>query len=153
MGLILKIWDLRCQIGDPCIRLPSPVELSYDRWQKGDPAHQFSHWNSDSAPTEGEKENQGGLDKGAKTTSEQQKETCPEAYWLPRLLFCQWSQAARKQVCDVLQSLATSRKQDVLRLMIIYLDHVGEAGEAAVEYLDLFCRLITADNQKEAKLG
>ena len=55
-------------------------------------------------------------------------------------------------MCDVLQSLASYRKQDVLRLMIIYLDQVGEAGEAAVEYLDLFCRLITADNQKEAKL-
>ena len=99
------------------LRLPSPIELSYDLWQKGDPGHQFSQWNSDTVNTEVEKENKvfeqslnsskdqerlrkfilrkflkKWREKTVGKIESQQRESCPEAYWLPKLLFCKWSQ-------------------------------------------------------------
>lgn len=146
------------------IRLPTSTELSYEKWQDGDPAHQFSQWNNAPNTTTSEEETsvtdaekfrlflmQKYVNIWRSKTRRKinvRSDSSPEAYWLPRLLFCQWSQAARKQVCDVMLGLASSRKNDVVRLMSIYLEKVSEAGEAAVEYLDLFCRLITTDSNK-----
>lgn len=154
------------------IRLPNTNTISYEKWQSGAPNHQFDHWNSSAngGETAGDGSEGSNADKArlflmrkflarwrAKTKRVgvlpvRNSESSPETYWLPRLLFCQWSQAARMQVCEVMHSLASSRRNDVVRLMAVYLENVSVAQEAAVEYLELFCRLITADNGKEVKL-
>ena len=114
------------------------TELSYDKWQLGEPLHQFNQWNSRNSEPKAKPESTEYMEEKYKTfllrkylkiwrskAKKADEKPSPVSYWLPRLLFCQWSQAARKQVCEVMIGLATTRKSDVIRsgLKICFKDH------------------------------
>ena len=66
-----------------------------------------------------------------------------------------WSCAGRRangSKCNILFFLGSGlllQFQSSIRLLSVYLDKVSDAGESAVEYLELLCKLINGENQKE----
>ena len=84
------------------------MPINYGAWQNGDTNHHFDQWLQNRV-----KSMKSGLDPDlhlARKYFDQWKENTPklrkspdespESFWLPRLLFCRWSQPARKQVCS-----------------------------------------------------
>ena len=125
-------------------------QIDYIAWQSGIENHQFTHWlGSLKANSDEERLKLKILKKyfsewKSKTSSLKIDQAPPSAvsgHWLPQLLFCRWSQTARRHVCRVMAKLNQSRRNDIFRLMSSYLEHVDKAGESAGEFLELYAQL------------
>jgi E3 ubiquitin-protein ligase UBR4 len=123
-------------------RTSSPYDVNYRKWADGDADHQFETRKANRI------EEDNSLDEGMKKPL-----ALPESFWLPRLMFCKWSQEARIQACSVVSNLARSRKTEIIELMVSYFKHVNEAGEFAVEYLGLLRNLLVKEQEIDSGLA
>lgn len=84
------------------------MPINYGAWQNGDTNHHFDQWLQNrlkSMKSVSDPELQLArkyFDQWKENTPKLRKspDESPESFWLPRLLFCRWSQPARKQVCS-----------------------------------------------------
>uniref|UniRef100_T1IY63 UBR-type domain-containing protein n=1 Tax=Strigamia maritima TaxID=126957 RepID=T1IY63_STRMM len=73
-----------------------------------------------------------------------------DSTWLRSVLFNPSSRAARQVACNMVEALCQipNRKREVLDMLTVYLDDLGEAGENAAEFLALYQNLMKSAHWK-----